>query len=64
MDIVQARFFKLCIIINLLWVHQLHTSFDDLVPVSSSQVCQNYKLQIMFRFVSAIVKTLYGSYIR
>ena len=50
MDTVQPRFFKLCIIITLLGVYQIHTRFNDLHLVSRSQVCQNHKVQIFFFF--------------
>ena len=33
----------------------IHTSFDDLDHISSSQVCQNCKLKIVLRFLSTVV---------
>ena len=33
----------------------IHTRFDDLDLISRSQVCQNHKLQIGFRFLSTVV---------
>ena len=47
MDTVQARFFKLRIIITFLgWGLPIHTRFDDHDLVSRSQVHQNHKLQL------------------
>ena len=33
----------------------VHTRFDDLECISRSQVCEILKLQIVFRFLSAVV---------
>ena len=33
----------------------IHTSIDDLDLISKSQICQNHKLQIVFRFFSTVV---------
>ena len=33
----------------------IHTRFDDLDLISRSQVCQNHKLQIVFRFLSIVM---------
>ena len=32
-----------------------YTGYDDLDLISRSQVCQNHRLQIAFRFLSAVV---------
>ena len=63
LDIVQARSLKLC---DYNFARGLHfrCQFDDLVCAAKSQACQKYKLQILlFRFLSAVVLTLYGCYI-
>ena len=39
---------------NLAWGLAVHTRFDDLDLISRSQVCQNHKLQIVFRFLSTV----------
>ena len=33
----------------------IHISFDDIDFISRSQVCQNHRLQILFRFLSTVV---------
>ena len=40
---------------NLAMDLTVHTIFDDLDLISRSQVCQNYSLQIVFRFLSTVV---------
>ena len=40
---------------NLAQGPAIHTRFDDLDLISRSQVCQNHKLQIVFRFLSTVV---------
>ena len=53
---VQARFFKLCIIITLLGGLPDYTRFDDLDPVWRWLVCQNYYCKLLFfRLLSTIV---------
>ena len=34
----------------------IYTRFDDLDLIARSQVCQNHKLQIVFRFLSTVVQ--------
>ena len=43
-------------IITLLGGLAIHTRFDDLDFISRSQVCQNHKLQTVFKFLSTVVK--------
>ena len=33
---------------NFVWGLAIHVRFDDFDPISRSQICQNYKLQIAF----------------
>ena len=40
---------------NLARGSAIHTRFDDLDLISRSHVCQNYNLQIAFRFLSTVI---------
>ena len=40
---------------NLAQGLSVHIRFDDLDLISRSQICQDHKLQIVFRFLSTVV---------
>ena len=40
---------------DLAWGPAIHTRFDDLDLISRSEVSQNHKKQIVFRFLSTVV---------
>ena len=42
----------------------IYTVFDDLDLISRSHVFQNYKLQIVFRFLPTVVLMVHGCYTR
>ena len=49
------KFFQTSWDYNLAQVLAVHIRFDDLDPMSKSQVCQNHKMQNIFRFLFTVV---------